>query len=89
MDTLFLATPVEAIPLLGIGSGAVGPGCINVSDHPSLTNVLTGCIIISEHLVSDKFFMKILSLSGFQLGWVVQDNAHDVDEDDDNENNGA
>ena len=33
--------------------------------------------------------MKILSLSGFQLGWVVQDNAHDVDEDDDNENNGA
>jgi hypothetical protein len=26
VDTLFLATPVEAIPLLGIGSGAVGPG---------------------------------------------------------------
>jgi len=26
VDTLFLATPVEAIPLIGIGSGAVGEG---------------------------------------------------------------
>ena len=33
VDSLFLATPVEAIPLLGIGSGAVGPGQQEATDH--------------------------------------------------------
>lgn len=33
VDSLFLATPVEAIPLLGIGSGAVGPDQQEATEH--------------------------------------------------------